>query len=137
MLSNGDYDAYSTSPNMDDIEGAEDAEIIALTFGLKQNLREANTRFQNGVYVHKIIGYLDPKFWLHRLTGVHYRENSTRNIIRDLLRVARLIENAGIELVLYWVPKGAEIRPHVIADRLLGEHQSRARVSSFPQQCAT
>jgi hypothetical protein len=56
MLPNGDYDAYSISPNMDDTEGVEDAEIITLTFGLNQNPREANTRFQNGVYVRKIIG---------------------------------------------------------------------------------
>jgi hypothetical protein len=131
MLPNGDWDAYSISPNMNHTEGAEDAEIHALTFGLKHGLRQADTRFTSGVYVYRIVAYLDPMFWLVHLSETHFRPGSSRNIIRELYRVARLIEEAGIELLMCWVPKVAKIRPHVIADQLVVEHQNVARVCYF------
>ncbi|TID16842.1 hypothetical protein E6O75_ATG09608 [Venturia nashicola] len=134
LLPSGDWDAYSFSPNMNLTEGSEDAEVWALIRGLNKNLREANNRFKNGVCVHKIVCYLDPKFWLLTLKGLHYRPGYSKSTIAQLFRVSHLITNAGIELQPNWLPKRAKIRPHVIADQMAVEHQTIAHAKEGRNQ---
>jgi len=112
---------------MDNTSGSEDAELHALIYALKHGLLEANARFQNRIYVYKIVVYLDPMFLLIHLKEIYYRTGLSNNL-RELYHVARLIEKAGIELELCWVSKRGKIRPHVIADEVVVEHQNLARV---------
>jgi hypothetical protein len=129
LLPNGDYESQSFSPNIDHSEGAVDAETVALTYGLGHALRQANTLFENGIYVRKIIVRLDPLYLLRHLKEMHFRSCSTRNIITELYQVVgQIVNRAGIELEIGWVPKEMEAMPHRIADEMVGEHQKAARV---------
>lgn len=75
----------------------------------------------------KIVAYLDPLHWLKTVKDMRYSDSSGS----ALYAVAQQTEAmAGIELEFRWVPKDAEVMPHVLGDRLVAEQQMIGKVSN-------
>jgi hypothetical protein len=113
----------SLSHDMDQVSGSEEAELLTLNDAVELALKEAQDRADAGVYVTEMRFHLDPKSLLQRLQNMHYSNGLSQNF-KELFRLARLVDDANIELKLYWCPKQAKVRPHTEADRAATGHRA-------------
>lgn len=110
--------------------------MSTLAHTLDYALRQANDRYRNGIYVHKLVVFVDQLDLLEDLENNHHSsgpdwisadENSPTR--QELYRVAHLIDKAGIDLVICWVPTTARMSPHLLAVTAAKEHLERRKVS--------
>jgi hypothetical protein len=114
----------SLSHDMDQVSGSEEAELLTLNDAVELALKEAQERADAGVYVTEMRFHLDPKTLLQRLQNMHYSNGLSQNF-KELFRLARLVDDANIELKLYWCPKQAKVRPHTEAHRAATGHRAK------------
>lgn len=109
------------------------AHLAILVQSLNHSLRIANRRFKNGVFVHKVVVYLDCTKLLTEL--LHYQPvpvyTEKHTLWQELYSTATLLEKAGIQLLIRWNPSPQLIYPSRLAMKAAKEHLERADVSLF------
>jgi hypothetical protein len=103
--------------------------IVTLKYAIEYGLREANDGFQKGIHVHKLIIYAENEEDLFQELQKFDRVKVSRDDLDELNGVAKLVEKAGIQLVICWVPTESEIYPHTLAVNAAKDHLEIANVS--------
>lgn len=121
------------------------AYLSSLIHALNHALRNSNCRFEKGVFVHKVVVYLDCTDLLTNLSqhnrGARYYNRGARydnetlvnedegTLWRELYGVAGLLDKAGIQLLIRWNPSPEQVYPSSLAMKAAKEHLERADVS--------